>query len=67
MRDRRLLINRHNGFLGSAHMMRSQCRSIIESQTATDEAKQSAQAILSRIPELIEHLKKRKPFPPENP
>lgn len=60
--DKRKAIYRHNGFFGSAHMMKSQCRAILSSETATDESKQIANQILGLSMQLVKSLKIRKPF-----
>lgn len=51
---------RHNSFLGHATMMRMQCRTIIVSDTATDETKAIAQQILDLAVELEVSLHTRK-------
>ena len=52
--------HQHNGFLGSAAMMRAQCRAILNSKTATDEAKQIAVRIENDAEMLREALRIRK-------
>lgn len=52
--------HRHNGYLGSAAMMRAQCQTILNSTTATDEAKQIAVRIEHDAEMLSEALRTRK-------
>ena len=61
--DKRKAVYRHNGFFGSAHMMKSQCQAILNSETATDETKQIASQIRHLSLQLAKSLKTRKPFP----
>lgn len=63
MNDKRRLVYRHNGFFGSAHMMKAQCQAIITSATATDESKRIASQILDLSLDLVKSLKTRKPLP----
>lgn len=57
---RRQEIWKHNSFMGYAAMMKSQCRSILNSSTATDDAKQIAVRIEQDAEMLGAALKKRK-------
>lgn len=58
--QKRQAIWRHNGFLGSAAMMKKQCAGIINSQTATAKSKDLAEKILSLAIALEESLKERR-------
>lgn len=49
--------HRHNGFIGSAVMMRAQCNSIINSRTATDVSKDIAKQIHAQSLKLEQSLR----------
>lgn len=49
---------RHNGYIGSAHMMMAQCNGILQSKTATTEAKKEAMTIYKAAERLAIALRK---------
>lgn len=51
---------RHNSFFGHAKMMQSNCRAIMESKTATSEAKAIANRINTLALELADALQTRR-------
>ena len=58
----RRLIWQHNSFLGHCVMAQQNMQAIIDSRTATDEAKERATLIKAYLGQLAASLKERKPL-----
>jgi hypothetical protein len=53
------VIWKHNSFFGHARMMQTNCETIMKSETATSEAKQTANRILAEAKLLSHQLRER--------
>lgn len=56
---KRQLVHRHNGFFGGVAMAKANMQRIIDSETATEEAKHQARIIHSKLIDLGHMLKTR--------